>query len=299
MKVLVTGASGRFGPHLVEELARAGHELVLLSRRRPAAADRWPWVEGTITSFDDCLRATEGVEAVQHAAANAWASDHPESRASYEQRGVPFYDTMLTNVMGTYYLLQACLQHRVRTFVMTGSNCALGHGGRISGEGFPIHYLPIDEDHPCDVEDSYSYSKLAGEMLLSSYARAYGMRTYALRSAGICAEERRKAMARDAGPTSGWSDWMWAWIGSEDLASAHRLLMEKADSLPPHGVYFCNGDDSTALEPTMELVQRFRPDLLPHCRGLEGHASLLSNRRLREAVGWEPRTSWRQYLEQK
>jgi nucleoside-diphosphate-sugar epimerase len=61
-------------------------------------------------------------------------------------------------------------------------------------------------------------------------------------------------------------------------------------------VYFCNGDDTTALEPTMELVERFRPDLLPVARGLEGHASLLSNRRLRETVGWEPRTSWRALL---
>lgn len=298
MKVLVTGASGRLGPYVVSELESAGHEAVLMSRTRPAAADRWPWVQGDITDFEACLRATEGgIEAIQHVAANPWASDHPESRARYEERGVPVDDTMRTNIMGTYYLLQACLRRDIGVFVMTGSNCALGHGGRISGTSFPIKYLPIDEEHPSDVEDSYSYSKLAGEQLLASYTRAYGMRTYALRSAGICNAERRAEMARHASAVTTWSDWLWAWVGSEDVASAHRLLMERAHEIESHGVYFCNADDTTALEPTQELVERYRPDLVPVTRRLEGHESLLSNRKLKEAVGWQHKTSWRDLRE--
>jgi len=142
------------------------------------------------------------------------------------------------------------------------------------------------------VEDSYSYSKLAGEELLASYSRAYGMRTHVLRSAGICNADRRRGMARKAGPARGWDLWMWAWIACEDLASAHRLLMEKAGSLPGHGVYFCNNDDTAAVEPSLELVKRFKPEYLPLCRDLEGHASFLSNRRLR-GIGWQPRISWR------
>jgi UDP-glucose 4-epimerase len=100
-------------------------------------------------------------------------------------------------------------------------------------------------------------------------------------------------MARGASAAEAWNVWLWAWIGSEDLATAHRLLMEKAADIEPHGAYFCNGDDTTALEPTRELIERFRPDLLPLAKDLEGHASLLSNARLRSTVGWEPRTSWR------
>ncbi|MFB3883402.1 MAG: NAD-dependent epimerase/dehydratase family protein [Armatimonadota bacterium] len=294
MKVLVTGASGRLGPYVVHELESAGHELVLMSRSRPEGADRWPWIEGSITDFDACLKATAGgVEAIQHLAANPWASDHPDSRAGYEKRGVPFDDTMRTNIMGTYYLLQAALRHKIGIFVMTGSNCALGHGGRISGTPFPIKYLPIDENHPSDVEDSYSYSKHVGEELLASYTRAYGIRTYALRSAGICSAERRASMAQRAGPVGGWDDWMWCWVGSEDLAAAHRLLMERAEEIEPHGVYFCNGNDTTALEPSQELVEKYRPDLLPVTRRLEGHESFLSNRKLRDTLGWEHKTSWR------
>jgi nucleoside-diphosphate-sugar epimerase len=268
-----------------------------MSRRRPEAADRWLWVEGSITDYDACLEATEGgIEAVQHIAASPYPTDHPDTRERAAERGIPFDETMRTNIMGTYYLLQAAVERKIGTFVMTGSNCALGHGFRMSGTEFPIHYLPIDEGHVSDVEDSYSYSKLVGEELLASYTRAYGMRTYALRSAGICDAERRAGMAKNAGPAGAWDEWLWPWIGSEDLASAHRVLMEKAGEIEPHGVYFCNNDDTTALEPTMELIERFRPELLPRCKGIEGHASLMSNAKLRETVGWVPRTSWREAL---
>ena len=295
MKVLVTGASGRLGPHVITELERAGHELVLFSRRRPleALCRRWSWVQGDLCSYDDCLRATgKGVDAIQHLGAQPGPTDHPANPPAPE-KGPAFDVTMRTNILGTYYLLRAALAHGVKVFVMTGSNCALGHGFRISKTPFPFKYFPVDEQHPTDVEDSYSYSKLAGEELLESYTRAFGIRTYAVRAAGICDEKRRADMAAKAGPAGGWNPWLWAWVGSEDVASAHRLLMEQAPRIEPHGVYFCNAGDTTALEPTHELLRRFQPALEPLARDLDGHASLLSNAALRQAVGWEHKTSWR------
>ena len=86
-------------------------------------------------------------------------------------------------MVGVYYLMQAAVEAGVGRVVMAGSNCALGHGYRISQTPFPFQALPIDESHPAYPEDSYSYSKLAGEMLLASYTRAYGMRTYVTRPA--------------------------------------------------------------------------------------------------------------------
>jgi nucleoside-diphosphate-sugar epimerase len=239
-----------------------------------------------------------GVEAIQHLGAQPWPVDHPQSRARAEEMGIPFDATFKTNMLGTYYLIQAAVQAGVRIVVMAGSNCALGHGYRISDTPFPVQSLPIDETHPCYPEDSYSYSKRAGEDLLASYTRAYGIRTYVTRPAGITPEERRRRTAENAKPASGWSDWMWCWVGSEDVASAHRLLMEAAGELPPHDVYFLNSDDTTALEPSRELVERFRPDLMPlFSKGyMKGHQSFLSNNKLKRAVGWEHKTSWREYL---
>ena len=60
---------------------------------------------------------------------------------------------MRSNLLGVYYPLMAAVEKKIKIFVMTGSNCALGHGYRISQRPFPLQYLPVDENHPSDVEE--------------------------------------------------------------------------------------------------------------------------------------------------
>ena len=131
-------------------------------------------------------------------------------------------------------------------------------------------------------------------MLLASYTRAYGMRTYVTRPAAICSPARRQQMAAQAAPATGWNPWLWAWVGSEDVASAHRLLMEAPDTLPMHDVYYITADDTTALEPSGELIARWQPALMPCTEALTGYQSFFSTRKLQQAVGWRHHTSWRE-----
>jgi UDP-glucose 4-epimerase len=299
MKVLITGASGRFAPFMAAAL-REEHDLVLASRTLPTGqvADL-PWVQADLNHYEDCQRMVRDVEAIMHLGAVPWPSDHPQVREDVRQRGrdlPPANATMHTNIIGTYYLLRAAVEAEVRVMVMTGSNCAFGHGYRISDRPFPFQYLPLDEEHPSDVEDSYSYSKLAGEELLASYTRAYGLRTYVTRPSGICPPERLQRMAENAAPTSGWSPWLWGYVPSEDLAELQRLILERADSLPPHDVYVANAPDTSALEPTCELIEAFRPDLLPLADGLEGHQAFFDASKARDELGWTVRRGWREYL---
>jgi len=296
MKVLITGGNGKLAAYVIRALANE-HEIVLFSRRQPDAAfAQYPWVQGDLTDFDACQRAVDGVDAIQHIGAQPWPVDHPNMRERAVEQGYEFDATFKTNMLGTYYLMQAAVEANVKCVIMAGSNCALGHGFRISETPFPISRLPIDETHPTFPEDSYSFTKRSGEDLLASYSRAYGIRTYVTRIAGICPQERRQQIAANAKPISGWSEWLWCWVGSEDVADAHRLLMEKADSLHTHDIYFLNADDTSCLEPSQEIVERYRPDLLPVVAGLKGHDSFLNCDKLKQAVGWEHKTSWRQYL---
>jgi nucleoside-diphosphate-sugar epimerase len=298
MKVLVTGASGRFAEYVVRAL-RGRHEVVLFSRT-PPPADRadLPWIQGDLDEGDDCARAVQGVEAIQHLGAVPWPSDHPVLRAQREATGaaLPALDaTLRTNVMGTYNLMQAAVRAGVRTVVMAGSNCAFGHGFRLSGRPFPIHYLPLDEAHPSEVEDSYSYSKLAGEELLASFSRAYGLRTYVTRPSGITPPERLRTLAAQMAPVTAWSEWMWAYVASEDLAELHCLLMERAEDLPEHRVYVANALDVLAEENSADLVTRFRPELAAVTH-VHGWAAFFSSARAQVEVGWVPRCSWRDYI---
>ena len=293
MKVLVTGASGTLGPFVIRALMER-HEVVLMSRHKPDPAfSALPWVQGDLTVFEDCRQAVQGVDAIQHLAAQPWPVDHPALRGQAAAQGLPFDVTFKSNMLGVYYLMHAAVEAGVGRVVMAGSNCALGHGYRISQTPFPLQALPIDESHPAFPEDSYSYSKLAGEMLLASYTRAYGIRTYVTRPASICPPERRQYMAAHAVPATAWNPWLWAWAGSEDVASAHRLLMERAESLPAHAVYYLTADDTTALESSAALMARWQPALLPLADGFSGHQAFFSTRKLHQAVGWRHHTSWR------
>ena len=294
MKVLVTGASGRLGDFVFHELLRRGHEPVLFSRSRPTTDyGDLEWIQGDLGNYDDCLKAVQDVEAVQHLGARPNPTDHPALR---QQSSQSFDATFKTNMLGTYYLMQAVVEAKVGTVVMAGSNCALGHGFRISDSPFPLRYLPIDESHPTFVEDTYSYSKLAGEELLASYTRAFGVRTYVTRICGIFPPERRAELARTVKPVNSWQDYLWCYVASEDVATAHCQLMEASQELPPHDVYFLNADDTTALEVSRDLVETFRPDLLPVTGRLDNHQSLISAAKLKAAVGWYTSPSWRELL---
>jgi nucleoside-diphosphate-sugar epimerase len=190
------------------------------------------------------------------------------------------------------------LRNDIGIFVQTGSNCATGHAFRISGNDFPIRYLPIDEEHPVDVEDSYSYSKYAGELLLDSYSRSYGMRCYAVRSGWILdAEMRRKFAPKFSEPVSGLFSVFNPWVAYEDCSMAHIRILEKAaqNDLPLFSAYYCHADDTNASEPTMDIIRKYRPDLLARLKcSLPGYAPFMSNAKLKQHTGWTHSHTWRE-----
>lgn len=296
MKLLVTGSSGRFGPYMLRELEQAGHEPTLFDRLKPADEfSKRTWIEGELTNFDDCQRAVAAgpFDAVLHLAAQPWPTDHPRQQQRREQAKLPVNLTMNVNILGTYNILHSAMLAGIKLFVMTSTNCVIGHTMRTSGRDYPCKRLPIDENQPSDIEDSYSFSKAVDEKLCEMYSRVHGMRTYCLRCAGLFDAETRKKIAETNKPAEKWDWGLWGWLGREDAAVAHRLLLEKAGSLAPHDAFLCTAAETFALEPSMDLVKKFRPDLVPLvAEKLEGFASFYSTQKLRKATGWSPKVKW-------
>ena len=146
LKILVTGATGFLGSHLVEELLRRGHEVHCLVRR----TSNLQWLEalpvrlvyGDVTSKESLRDAVCGKDTIYHAAGDirgksAWAFDR-------------------ANHFGTVNLLQACWRYNagVRRVVLISS---LSVGGP-SGRGKPVR----EEDSPRPVS-LYGKSKWKAE----------------------------------------------------------------------------------------------------------------------------------------
>ncbi|MEU7907360.1 NAD-dependent epimerase/dehydratase family protein [Actinoplanes sp. NPDC049118] len=167
MRVLVTGASGFLGGHLVEAAAAAGDQVRALLRPGAtisAGADRVELARGDLSDPASLAAATRGVEVVYHSAARV--TDHG-SRAQ-------FHDT---NVAGTERLLAAARAGGARRFVFVSSPSAVMDGG---------DQLAVDEStpYPDRYLNLYSETKAAAERLVLA-ANAPGFTTCALRPRGI------------------------------------------------------------------------------------------------------------------
>jgi nucleoside-diphosphate-sugar epimerase len=281
MRVLITGASGYVPKFVIEDL-EADHDLVLFSRRHPAEGPHGPraaapFVRGDLTRLDDCRRAVEGVDAIAHIGANNWIGP----------------DTFRNNVLGTYFLLEAAREAGVRRLVFASSNCVLGHCASISGPFIPDD-LPIDERHPCRVEDNYGLSKIVNEETLAAYARAYGIESIALRLAwcwGPAEHTWRLEQPFEPGPHAGG---FWAYVDMRDVAQAFRCALHAEFPGPPAcHAYYISAADTMADEPSAELIARFYPRLRDRAARLVGHESLFSWRAAHAALGYTPRYSWR------
>jgi nucleoside-diphosphate-sugar epimerase len=301
MKIFLTGANGYLGSKIVEDLSEEGHEIVLFSRGKPD--EKWKdleWLQGDCNDLKACIDAMScrDIDVVMHVAAKPAPSDVKDTEMFDDIENVP--STMQTNVMGLYNMLQGALRAEIPVFVQTGSNCIMGHERRISSTPPEYLYLPLDEAHPGEPEDSYSVSKACGEIMLKAFSSAYGMKTYALRSGWIMNEDRRRLVASNRpNPTEDIKRVFNSYVALEDCSSAHVMIAEAAHEgkLPLHERYYVHADDSLALEPTMELIEKFRPDLLDKIREpLPGHAAFFSNKKLKEAVGWQNQLTWREFL---
>ena len=196
---------------------------------------------------------------------------------------------MKTNIMGTYYLMKAAVEAGVKT---VGDDrlqlrlwaLRLWRHGRL----LPGALSAARRKHPSACVNSYSWSKFAGEDLLHTFTRAFGIRTYITRPAHICDEAKRRDMAATVKPATEWSGGLWGWVASEDLAELQLRIQQAANDLPLHDVFVGNNLDTEALEPTMELIERFRPELLPVTHGLTGYDALFSSAHVEEMLGWLP-----------
>jgi UDP-glucose 4-epimerase len=170
LRVLVTGAAGFIGSHLVDRLLKDGVEVIgvddLSTGRLPnlAEASRYPtfrFEELDILSRDlRILVAAWKPDVVMHLAAQM---DVRKSVAD------PLHDARV-NVLGTVNVLDAATRAEVRKIVFASS------GGTVYGQPTA---LPVQEDAPLLPSSPYGAAKVAGEGYIGTYQRLHGL-------VGIC-----------------------------------------------------------------------------------------------------------------
>jgi NAD dependent epimerase/dehydratase len=172
-KVLVTGAGGFIGSHLVDALVRHGCQVRAMlhydarSHRGnlefldPIVLREIEIINGDVVDPFFVAHAVKGCEAVFHLAALIAIPHSYLAPASYVQ----------TNVVGTLNVLEACRVHGVERLVHTSTSECYG----------TALYTPITEDHPLQGQSPYSASKIGADKLAESYYLSFNLPVAVLR----------------------------------------------------------------------------------------------------------------------
>jgi UDP-glucose 4-epimerase len=216
-------------------------------------------------------------------------------------------------------VLEAAVAAGVPKVVFASSGAATGFS--FQGSDRRPRYLPLDEAHPCEPEDSYGLSKLMGETMCARWSRAFGMATVCLRinhnwcvdragaeqavmrggwAKGLAVEDLweryRLQLDRPDRPRSSDSpppprDILWAVTDTRDCAQAFRLAVE--NETVRHEVFLINGFDTCSYTPSAQLAAEHFPEA-PLREPLSGHGTLVSHRKASALLGYAPRHSWRE-----
>ncbi len=169
MRVLVTGGAGYVGSVISAELIGNGHQVTVLddlsTGHRDAVAAGADFVEASIVDAGPALAAAASagspIDAVVHCAAKSLVAESVAEPELYWRN----------NVAGSLALLEALREHDVRRIVFSSTAATYGEPESV----------PISEDAPTRPTNPYGASKLAVDMMLTSYATAHGFSAVSLR----------------------------------------------------------------------------------------------------------------------
>jgi nucleoside-diphosphate-sugar epimerase len=164
-RVLITGAGGFIGSHLVNQLVEQGAQVRafvrynsradsgLLKQLPPHLLKEVEIIAGDLRDSHAIYRSVEGMETVFHLGALIsipYSYHHPR-------------EVVETNVTGTLNVLMACLDLETPRMIHTSTSEVYGTALRV----------PIDEQHPLQGQSPYSASKIGADKLAESFYSAY------------------------------------------------------------------------------------------------------------------------------
>ena len=166
-KVLVTGADGFIGSHLVEHLIEEGFQVKAFVYYN--SFNSWGWLDtlpkevlnkieiftGDIRDPNGVRTAVKGVDMIYHLAALIAIPYSYHSPDSYVD----------TNVKGTLNVLQAARDFNIERVIVTSTSEVYG----------TALYVPIDEKHPKQGQSPYSASKIGADAMADSFYRSFNL----------------------------------------------------------------------------------------------------------------------------
>lgn len=303
--ILVTGAGGFIGHHLVKRLKADGHWVrgvdIKYPEYEPSAADEFDILD--LRLCEKCLAATRGgIDEVYNLAADMGGIGYITAFHA---------DIARNNILINAHMLEASRQAGVKRFLFSSSACVYAQGKQKTPEVTPLR----EEDaYPADPEPGYGWEKLFAEELCRYYYHDYAMETRIVRFHNVYGplgtyeggkEKAPAAMCRKVALASGYDE-IEVW-GDGRQTRSFMYVDDCVEGLIR--IMACDyrealnlgTDELVTINELVDLVceaagrQVTKRHNLDGPQGVRGRNS--DNSRLRRVLGWEPSITLRRGLE--
>ncbi len=272
-KIVVTGGSGKAGRAVIKDLLAHDYDVLNVDLL-PSQEKLSPYLKTDLTDLGQVFEVLHGADAVVHLGAIPAPGLQPEEA------------TFRNNTLSTYNIFSAATTLHLQRVVWASSETTLG----LPFEREKPSYAPIDEEHPLYPESSYALSKVISEEMARQFNRWSGIPFVGLRFSNIMEPhdyERFASFASDPNLRK-WN--LWGYVDARDVAQSCRLGLE-AD-IKGAEAFIIAAADTVMNRPSRELLAEVFPGVPLHGE-IEEFETLLSIRKARKLLGYNPQYSWR------
>jgi len=286
LRVLVTGARGGVGAQTVRTLLAAGHEVIATDRLPPAVDYYWEeqinYIEADLADAGSAFALVRGANIVVHAAAIPTPEFHPP------------HVVFGNNLIATFNILEAAVRSGASRFVNVSSESVTGF--IFPERPFLPDYVPVDEEHPIRPQDPYALAKHFGEQLMDAAVRRSDIRCISIRPSWVQhPDDYARYLSLAIREPSKMASNGWSYVDAVDLAEA--LVLAAVSELPGHEVFYIAAPDNLAGRPLADLVQQHYGNRVELRTTDRPDASGISCSKAKRMLGYAPRRSWHDYLD--
>ena len=294
-KIFVTGGSGKAGKHLIPYLLEKGYSIVNADLV-PLVMDGVDNINLDITDSGQLFNALSSYANIPELKSG---EDIKSFKAVVHLAAIPRIllkpdnETFRINTVGTYNVIEAATKLGIKKIIFASSETTYGF---CFAQGNPIpKWLPIEEDYETTPTDSYGLSKVLNEQTGKAFQKRTGTDIYALRIGNIIEPDEYHRFEEFCKNPSVRSRNLFNYIDARDLAQAIELCIKK-DGLGYEVFNVTHNINSVSLT-TEDIINKFFPNVKIR-REMEEYESILSSKKIRDVLGFNPVHDWRNYFKE-